>query len=433
MDFSQQREAAQAAFAAFLPPEEIMNTLHGPRGAIDTVKFRNGSRVSFRTCEQGREAFQGATLDWAWFDEEPLEPIWQETLARVGKTPLEVWVTLTPLRGYTWTHARLFRGQRRPDIAVIQASTSDNPHLPPSELRRLELEYAGPMARARLHGEYVDLIGLGVVPSELLMALRAVQAQPIRAERETGGLGELKVFEEPEEDAQYVVGADPALGDPAPNRDFQVVQVLRRSPFRQAAVWCGKVGADRFGLLAAELAARYHEAPLAIERNGLGLAALLAARDYPNLYSEERFGRVTPSEWSPAARIGWVTNSETRPLMQSGLLAALRDGLLVFDSTTIEELAALVMDHLGRFCARQGWHDDHAVALMLAVQMQFLVPAEPLRAKPPPPPPEHEAHALFIAQLQHDHIRRAARRAQRASRFLPVEEESAAVNRKTSE
>lgn len=410
VSYSQQQEAAEKALIELIPAAEILRPIHGAKGGLALLDLRNGSRIIFHSCEQGSSALQGAGLDWVWFDEEPDEPIWKETVARVGKNALRVWVTLTPLKGFSWTYQRLFR-DRPLNSEVFRVATSDNPHLPAGELARLEREYTGPMARARLYGEYVDLVGQGVIPWELLARLRQLQVEPRHVGNHLGGV--LQVWEENDESACYVVGADPASGDPDPGRDFQAIEVLRRHPLREVACWRGKVPPDEFGRVAAGLAERYGMATLGIERNGLGIASLIAAGDYPNLYSDERHARVVTPDWSGAARLGWVTSTETRPLMLSGIIQTLRDGMEVYCADTVEELASLIYGPTGKVEARGGWHDDRAFALMIAVQMHLRTPYEPRKAKPATPTfgTDAEWREWQTSQRAARHLQKAFRRA----------------------
>ena len=84
-----QRDVAQAKILKYLSPryiEEIV-MVSGKKGApeygvIDHIVVRNAlgglSKIGFKSCDQGREKFQGASLDFVWFDEEPPEDIYNE-------------------------------------------------------------------------------------------------------------------------------------------------------------------------------------------------------------------------------------------------------------------------------------------------------------------------------------------------------------------
>jgi hypothetical protein len=62
----------------------------GITDAYDTIQVRHVSGgvsvARFKSYEQGRTKFQGETLDWLWFDEEPPEDIYSEGLTRTAAT-----------------------------------------------------------------------------------------------------------------------------------------------------------------------------------------------------------------------------------------------------------------------------------------------------------------------------------------------------------
>src|SRR5919197_1553132 len=59
------------------------------------------SVLGIKSYDQGRPKWQGATLDFVWFDEEPPEDVYVEGLSRTNATGGIVWITMTPLQGMT--------------------------------------------------------------------------------------------------------------------------------------------------------------------------------------------------------------------------------------------------------------------------------------------------------------------------------------------
>lgn len=57
------------------------------------------STLLFKAYEQGRQKWQGDTLDVVWFDEEPPAEIYTEGLARIAARKGFVYLTFTPLKG----------------------------------------------------------------------------------------------------------------------------------------------------------------------------------------------------------------------------------------------------------------------------------------------------------------------------------------------
>ena len=72
-------------------------------GALDglTVRHASGgvSTAGFKSYDQGREKWQGETLDFVWFDEEPPLDVYLEGLTRTNATGGMVYLTFTPLLG----------------------------------------------------------------------------------------------------------------------------------------------------------------------------------------------------------------------------------------------------------------------------------------------------------------------------------------------
>ena len=75
----------------------------GVADALDSiiVKHSSGgySTLGFKSYDQGREKWQGETLDVVWFDEEPPIDIYMEGLTRTNATGGMVYLTFTPLLG----------------------------------------------------------------------------------------------------------------------------------------------------------------------------------------------------------------------------------------------------------------------------------------------------------------------------------------------
>nr|MDD6335922.1 terminase family protein [bacterium] len=84
-----QRDVAQKKLLDYLDPAWIGRVVmrtggrEAPEGGVLdylTIKSVHGgqSTIAFKSCDQGREKFQGASLDWVWFDEEPPQDIYAE-------------------------------------------------------------------------------------------------------------------------------------------------------------------------------------------------------------------------------------------------------------------------------------------------------------------------------------------------------------------
>lgn len=88
-----------------IPGESIVDQSMrmGVADALDSVLVKHStgenSTVGFKSYDQGREKWQGETLDLVWFDEEPPLDIYTEGLTRTNATGGMVYLTFTPLLG----------------------------------------------------------------------------------------------------------------------------------------------------------------------------------------------------------------------------------------------------------------------------------------------------------------------------------------------
>ena len=113
-----QRDVAQDKILYYLNPDWIVDIvmLNGRKdspksGVIDYILIKNVfggvSKIGFKTCDQGREKFQGTSLDWVWFDEEPPYDIYLECRMRVLDKVGDIFGTMTPLKGLTWVYDKI--------------------------------------------------------------------------------------------------------------------------------------------------------------------------------------------------------------------------------------------------------------------------------------------------------------------------------------
>ena len=149
LSFEVQRDVAQAKILSYLRPEWIADVVmcegrksSPERGVIDYLLVRNVfgglSRISFKSCDQGREKFQGASLDWVWFDEEPPCDIYEECRMRVLDKKGDIWGTMTPLKGLTWVYDKIFLNSAADgEVWHIHMQWADNPWLDKEEVAAL--------------------------------------------------------------------------------------------------------------------------------------------------------------------------------------------------------------------------------------------------------------------------------------------------------
>lgn len=160
---------------------------------IDNV-FGGTSRIAFKSCEAGREKFQGASLDFVWFDEEPPQPIYEECRMRVLDRNGHVFGTMTPLKGLTWVYDEIYLNRHRSDEVWYEfMEWSDNPFLNAAEVSALTETLSAEQLESRRYGRFTQSGGL-VYP-------------------EFGEANVIEPFDVPQE-WQDIISVDPGLNNP---------------------------------------------------------------------------------------------------------------------------------------------------------------------------------------------------------------------------
>lgn len=142
---------------------DIKRASHGVADAVESILVRHvptggTSRVTLKTYDQGRKRWQGETLDFVWFDEEPPEDIYMEGLTRTNATQGIVWVTFTPLQGMSSVVKR-FLLDKHAGTAVITMTIYDAGHYSPAERDAIIASYPAHEREARSMG--IPTLGSG--------------------------------------------------------------------------------------------------------------------------------------------------------------------------------------------------------------------------------------------------------------------------------
>ena len=167
-----QRDVAQRKILHYLPPEWIEEVVmsSGRSGApelgvIDTLVVKNvfGSRsvLGFKSCEMGREKFQGASLDFVWFDEEPPQDVYEECRMRLMDKKGMMFGTMTPLKGLTFLHDEVYLNRSGdPENWYEFMEWADNPFLDPGEIGRMDAVLPEDELQTRRYGRFAAREGL---------------------------------------------------------------------------------------------------------------------------------------------------------------------------------------------------------------------------------------------------------------------------------
>ncbi len=166
-----QRDVAQKKILHYLAPEwiEEVTMLSGrrgsPSGVIDQIRVRNVfggiSVIGFKSCDQGREKFQGASLDFVWFDEEPPEDVYAECRMRVFDRSGDIFGTMTPLKGLTFLYDEIYMNARGdPEVWYEFMEWADNPFLDRKSVEALTASMGEKELESRRYGRFCASEGL---------------------------------------------------------------------------------------------------------------------------------------------------------------------------------------------------------------------------------------------------------------------------------
>ncbi len=167
-----QRDVAQAKILHYLPKESILDItmISGKKespstGVIDQIFLKNSfgktSVIGFKSCDQGREKFQGSSLDFVWFDEEPPKDIYDECKMRVLDKNGDIFGTMTPLKGLTFIYDEIFLNKgNSPNVWYQFMEWMDNPYLNKDAVEELIKTLPEDELESRRYGRFKQNEGL---------------------------------------------------------------------------------------------------------------------------------------------------------------------------------------------------------------------------------------------------------------------------------
>lgn len=190
-----QRDVAQAKILKYLPERYICDVVmrEGKKGAaeygvIDYILVKNVfggiSKIGFKSCDQGRERFQGTSLDFVWFDEEPPKDIYDECRMRVFDKCGDVFGTMTPLKGLTWVYDEIELNEKNdPQVWCEYMEWSDNPYLDKEEIKAMTSSVSEQDQLSRRYGKFT--VGEGLVYPEFDQSVHVIDPFDVPKEWQT--------------------------------------------------------------------------------------------------------------------------------------------------------------------------------------------------------------------------------------------------------
>lgn len=167
-----QRDVAQKKILEYLPPSSIEKIVmvsggqdSAENGIIDFILVKSSvgglSKIGFKSCDQGREKFQGASLDYVWFDEEPPFDIYLECKMRVLDKCGDIFGTMTPLKGLTWVYNTIYLNEKNDDEVWCETMEwADNPFLSKKEIENMTKTLPADEIESRRYGKFMQNGGM---------------------------------------------------------------------------------------------------------------------------------------------------------------------------------------------------------------------------------------------------------------------------------
>lgn len=201
--------------------------------------------------------------------------------------------------------------------------------------------------------------------TELIEKKNSLQQVEIRPKIMDGA--PLKVWFQPQQGHDYVIGADVAEGI---EEDYSVATVMDKQTHQTVARFRGDMEPADFGEYLALLGRWYNQALIGPEINNHGLTTVQRLRDvgYSNIYRRESGVDERYEEYT--SKLGWRTDVRSKPLMIDGLSEAISSNQIIdYDKLFIRECMTYIRDNRGRTNAQEGQHDDTVIATAICLQL----------------------------------------------------------------
>jgi len=189
--------------------------------------------------------------------------------------------------------------------------------------------------------------------------------EPIREEMD----GAVLIWEDPQEDELYDMGADVAEGLDDKDTDSSTYLIWKRSTGEQVAELQIKAEPFEFAEILNQYGRHYNNALLGVERNNHGHAVLLALIqifDYANLYEHKDYDQKGNVEKRP----GWPTTLKTRAILVEEFRQAYKDGEVKIKSRRLLGEMRTFVKKNGKAQHQAGCHDDILFGAMIGWEMR---------------------------------------------------------------
>lgn len=159
--YDAQKETTQKKLELYIPKKRIVDITYVKKNTWGEIVIDNGTKLNFKSYEQGREKFQGVGKRLIWFDEEPPHDIWEECFVRSeAGVPLDIILTMTAIKGMTWVYDDIYMDTDNPNLYVSTAGWNDNPWLEDVQKKQMASGLTPDALKVREEGKFVKRVGM---------------------------------------------------------------------------------------------------------------------------------------------------------------------------------------------------------------------------------------------------------------------------------
>lgn len=189
-----------------------------------------------------------------------------------------------------------------------------------------------------------------------------------------GKSGEIWIWEEPKEDHQYILSADPSRGDA---EDYGVFTIIDFTNMEQVVEYQGKMHPDELAQLIDKYGRHYNAYVVVDITGGMGVGTIrkLTELKYPKLHYDDPRTRALNSEEGKRKRLsenwrnkipGFNANTVRTPMIANFESYIRHDAITIRSYRLISEMKTFVYIN-GRPDHMKGYHDDAIQSLAMAL------------------------------------------------------------------
>ena len=196
--------------------------------------------------------------------------------------------------------------------------------------------------------------------------LRRSEWDPASKFMEENREGNLYIYDYPDWEEPYIIGADVSLGV---GQDYSSAVVMNNKYEIVALYRNNRIDPSQWGELLFYLGRYYNNAFLAVESNSMGIATLqrLDHMGYVNLYRQTKVANVSNEE---GERLGFRTTSATKPAIIGNLKNLIdNEEVMIPSPVIIQELKDYIATDTGKTEAAPGCYDDTVISLAICAEV----------------------------------------------------------------